>query len=462
MENLCILFILLLQIGSGIAASHFTVKYIPGFQGPLPFELQTGYIGVDESEDVQLFYYFIKSQRNPKEDPILLWLTGGPGCSALSALLYEIGPVTFEVVEYNGSLPTLVLNPHSWTQVASIIFMDLPAGTGFSYAKTELASHSTDLIQVRQADQFLRKWLVDHPEFLSNPVYIAGDSYSGITIPAITQQLLHGNEEGMDPPINVKGYIVGNGATDPSFDANSKIPFAHGMGLISDELYEALKRSCGEEYVNIDPNNTECLKHMQDFNEGLYGIFPNHILEPICGFASPKPFQIFGTGFLGDNSQDILQIDPFVPTIGCRSYAYLLSSIWTDDKNVRKALHIREGTVTKWQRCNYGISYTVDIPSSLKYHLSLSKKGYRSLIYSGDHDMVVPFLGTQAWIRSLNYSILDDWRPWIVDWQIAGYTRTYSNRMTFATVKGAGHTAPEYKPAECLAMFKRWINQVPL
>lgn len=51
------------------------------------------YIGVDESEDVQLFYYFIKSQRNPKEDPILLWLTGGPGCSALSALLYEIGKI---------------------------------------------------------------------------------------------------------------------------------------------------------------------------------------------------------------------------------------------------------------------------------------------------------------------------------------------------------------------------------
>lgn len=47
------------------------------------------------------------------------------------------------------------------------------------------------------------------------------------------------------------------------------------------------------------------------------------------------------------------------------------------------------------------------------YHLSI-------IWNSGDHDMVVPFLGTQAWIRSLNYSILDDWRPWIVDWQIAG------------------------------------------
>jgi len=39
---------------------------------------------------------------------------------------------------------------------------------------------------------------------------------------------------------------------------------------------------------------------------------------------------------------------------------------------------------------------------------------------SGDHDTVVPFMSTQAWIRALNYSILQDWRPWLLEDQVAG------------------------------------------
>ncbi|WCJ35572.1 serine carboxypeptidase-like 17 [Euphorbia peplus] len=434
MKTCCILLFLLLQVSTTVASS-WSIKYLPGFQGPLPFQLETGYVGV-EPDDSQLFYYFIKSEGNPKDDPLILWLSGGPGCSAFSGLVFEMGPLRFNVEEeYNGSLPTLLLNPHSWTQVASIIFLDAPIGSGFSHAKTPLGALSGDFIQINQAIQFLKQWLEAHPKFASNPVYIGGDSYSGITIPPVAQKISEGNEQGEKPLINLKGFILGNPRTDPTLEANSKIPFVHGKGFISDQLFQSLERSCGGEYSFIDPNNTECLQYMQDYNKCTTGLNLVHVLEPLC----------------------------YIPAfMKCRDHDYLLSEYWANDKTVQDALHIQEGSMKRWVRCNYAINYTKNIISSFPNHVYLANNGFRSLVYSGDHDLAVPFIGTEGWIRNLNYSIVDDWRPWFLDYQVGGYTRTYSNGMTFATVKGGGHTTPEYKPAECLAMFKRWTKEEPL
>ncbi|XVF39786.1 hypothetical protein PTKIN_Ptkin01aG0060400 [Pterospermum kingtungense] len=420
--------------------SHSWVKFLPGFVGPLPFKLETGYVGVGESDDVQLFYYFVESESGPEEDPLLLWLTGGPGCSGISGFVYEIGPLNFNVVEYNGTLPTLVLNPYSWTKISNIIFVDSPVGTGFSYARNHLAAHTSDIKQAHQLHLFLQKWLMDHPEFMSSPVYIGGDSYSGITLPVLVQEILHGNEEGIRPLINLQGYILGNPRTVPSLEANSQIPFAHRMALISDELYESLKRSCAGEYQNINPNNVECQKDLQYYIKCTSRIETAHILEPLCSFASSKPQEMSARRrYLDELHKQLFDPEPpTLPTIGCR------------------------GSIGQWWRCDYGLPYTADLPSSFLYHVNLSTRGYRSLVYSGDHDMLVPYLATEAWIKTLNYSIVDDWRPWMLQGQVAGYTRTYANQMTYATIKGGGHTAPEYRPAECFAMFKRWISGEPL
>ncbi|KAH0694271.1 hypothetical protein KY285_021368 [Solanum tuberosum] len=452
--ELCYLFLVLVvaELCSRPAIAGSPVKFLPGFKGPLPFQLETGYVGVGDSEDVQLFYYFIESESDPDSDPLMLWITGGPGCSALSGLIYEIGPITFEAVEYNGSLPTMILNPYSWTKVASIIFIDLPVGTGFSYATTPAALQSSDLQATDHAYQFLRKWFVDHPEFLKNPFYVGGDSYSGRTVPFLTQIIAIKNEMEVEPFIHLKGYLLGNPSTFEG-EANYKIPFTHGMALISDELYESLKTHCKGEYLNINPSNTLCFQDVQTFKELLKGINVPYILEPKCVFASPRPHLLLGQR---------RSLDEKCHQLKCRTDWYKLSYHWADDDQVRDALNIRKGTIGKWERCARNLQYENMIFNSIPYHENLSRKGYRSLIYSGDHDMNVTFLSTQSWIRSLNYSIVDDWRAWTVDNQVAGYTRSYSNQMTFATVKGAGHTAPEYKPRECLAMLTRWMSYQPL
>ncbi|PON99758.1 Serine carboxypeptidase-like [Trema orientale] len=452
-----------------LQVSAFAVKYLPGFQGPLPFHLETGYVGVGESENVQLFYYFVKSERNPEEDPVVLWLTGGPGCSAWSGLVYEIGPLNYKIEQYNGSLPSLVFNHYSWTKVSNIIFVDSPVGTGFSYAKTSLGYELGDFSQGHHLLQFFRKWLINHAEFISNPVYIAGDSYSGIIIPPLVQQISNGIKEGTIPPIDLKGYILGNPGTDQSSNGNYKIPFAHGMALISDELYKSLEKSCRGEYTDIDPNNTACLKVFQVYQKCISGVNDGHILEPLCTFASPKPQNLITERrSLNQYSTEVFLYsdDEPLPQIGCRNYDHLLSRYWVNDYHVRKALGTRKGSIKEWHRCNEDIrhfrKYKSEVFNTVQYHVNLSAQGYRSLIYSGDHDMSVPYLATQAWIKSLNYSTVDDWRPWIVQGQVGGYTMSYSNRMTFATVKGAGHTAPQYKPKECFAMFERWIDRKSL
>lgn len=45
---------------------------------------------------------------------------------------------------------------------------------------------------------------------------------------------------------------------------------------------------------------------------------------------------------------------------------------------------------------------------------------------SGDHDMCVPFTGSQAWTRSVGYKIVDEWRPWTSHGQVAGYFQSLS------------------------------------
>ncbi|PIO63253.1 serine carboxypeptidase [Teladorsagia circumcincta] len=67
------------------------ISNLPGAPA-VNFKQYSGYYTVGTAKNHQLHYWFVESQNNPSTDPVLVWLTGGPGCSGLSALLTEWGP----------------------------------------------------------------------------------------------------------------------------------------------------------------------------------------------------------------------------------------------------------------------------------------------------------------------------------------------------------------------------------
>uniref|UniRef100_A0A0E0J1R2 Uncharacterized protein n=1 Tax=Oryza nivara TaxID=4536 RepID=A0A0E0J1R2_ORYNI len=65
----------------------------------------------------------------------------------------------------------------------------------------------------------------------------------------------------------------------------------------------------------------------------------------------------------------------------CRKASHVLLKIWANDETVRESLGVQKGTVGEWKRCNRDIDYNSDVRSTVEYHLTLMRKGYRAIIY---------------------------------------------------------------------------------
>ncbi|XP_072089907.1 serine carboxypeptidase-like 13 isoform X2 [Arachis hypogaea] len=445
-----VLVVVLLQPLIDSASASSIVKNLPGYDGHLPFNLETGYVGVGEEEAVQLFYLFVESERNPLFDPLLLWFVGGPGCSALSAFFFENGPLRMDR-NLSGNIPKLELNPYSWTHMLNMLYIDIPVGTGFSYSKTQEGYYSSDTLWVDHTYAFLQKWFIDHPKFNSNPFYVGGGSYSGSPTAPLVQKLYDGYVAGRVPRINIKqGYVIASPAVDAYESENTKVLYAYQMSLVPELLYQSIKEHCGGNYVNIDPENTKCVSDYEAYSEVIRYINPQQILEPLCE-TTP-----------GVN-HGILQSSLQHPSeFWCRSYSHILVDTWANDQSVRKALYIREGTKGEFLRCNKTLAYNVTLLSVAGYYQNLTKANIQALVYCSDLDMSIPHIATQNWIKSLKLSIYDKWRAWFVDGQVAGFTEIYKMKedhyLTYVSVKGAGHVAQTFKPKEVYHMIKRWFS----
>lgn len=126
--------------------------------------------------------------------------------------------------------------------------------------------------------------------------------------------------------------------------------------------------------------------------------------------------------------------------------------------DVRAALHIPE-SVQDWTLCTTKITleYHRGSKGSQWVYEFFKDKDLKMLHFAGDVDGAVPAIGTERWIASMNWSVDEKWRTYLVDGQVAGYLERQGN-LTFATVHGAGHMAPQFKPPETFHLISNWVK----
>ncbi|XP_069507337.1 lysosomal protective protein isoform X2 [Ambystoma mexicanum] len=459
----------LLQVQSAPAGDE--IIFLPGLAKQPFFQQYSGYLSV--SGNKHLHYWFVESQNDPGKSPVVLWLNGGPGCSSLDGLLTEHGPF---LIQPDGI--TLEYNPESWNTIVNMLYLESPAGVGFSYSDDK--NYATNDTEVAMNNYLaLKEFFRLFPEYSKNEFFITGESYGGVYVPTLSELVME------DPSINLQGIAVGNGLSSYASNQNSLVNFAYYHGLVGDRLWSDLQTYCCPKgpcdfYDSSDPN---CTLHVQEVMYIVYNMGLNiYNLYAPCAGGAPGEIREdkdaivvhhFGIPFSGlpthnhwnkkllhlSRSPKRVRMDP--PCVNSTASRTFLNNAY-----VRKALHIPPEAPT-WDVCSLQVyqGYKRIVMSLEKQYLKLlSSMKYRVLIYNGDVDMACNFLGDQWFVEGLHQKVQVNRRVWKYDdghgLQIGGFVKEFPN-ISFLTIKGAGHMVPTDKPKAALTMFSRFIKKQP-
>jgi len=184
-------------------------------------------------------------------------------------------------------------NQYSWNTNANMLYIEMPAGVGFSYCnKTEGSIDNCTFTDTNSAEQnliALRNWFDRFPEYKSKELYLAGESYSGIYVPLLLDQIDLFNQNA-EEPINLKGMMVGNGVTNWKYDTTPATVYtAWSHELISYELHDqmvALDCDYSGDALGV-PSTPECEALLDQMNDEMEVI---------------NIYNIYGTCYEGDQS----------------------------------------------------------------------------------------------------------------------------------------------------------------
>lgn len=223
--------------GSSDISKQYMVTNLPGLSKidddfkPLMYAGQLELF--PENNTNYFFWKFTDANKNANSTSYkrtTFWLNGGPGCSSMDGALLESGP--FRIDESH----KVVMNNGSWHKASDIIYVDQPAGTGFSY--TDQGKYVHELYDMAfYFIKFMEKYYEIFPDELGNDIYLAGESYAGQYIPYIAKAMLERNSNLKEnqKEYKLKGLLIGNGWVSPNEQSLAYMPFFLNRGLIKKE-----------------------------------------------------------------------------------------------------------------------------------------------------------------------------------------------------------------------------------
>ncbi|CAD6224629.1 unnamed protein product [Miscanthus lutarioriparius] len=404
------------------------ITALPG-QPHVDFDQYSGYVTVNEKHGRALFYYFVEAPQDASSKPLLLWLNGGPGCSSLGfGAMMELGP--FRV---NPDGKTLSGNKYAWNNQANVIFLESPAGVGFSYSNTSSDyEESGDSRTAEDAYIFLVNWLERFPEYKTRAFYISGESYAGHYVPQLAATILSHNLYNNRTIVNLQGILVGNPYLDDYKNQKGRFEYLWNHGVLSDEAWANITNHCS---FNSSDNKL-CSEFYGWYDFGP--IDPYNIYAPICI----------------DEPDGSYHSSSYLPGYNpCDSYPTVT---YLNDPVVQEAFHARK---TEWGGCS-DLDWK-DAPESMVLTLQwLIKHGLPVWLFSGDFDAICPLTATRYSIQDLNISVTTPWRPWTAKMEVGGYVQQYAGGFTFITVRAAGHMVPSFQPERGLILLSYFLKGV--
>ncbi|KAL5649015.1 hypothetical protein ACJX0J_039824, partial [Zea mays] len=201
-----------------------------------------------------------------------------PGCSSVGyGALEELGPFLVQKGK-----PEISLNPNSWNKEANLLFVESPAGVGFSYTNTTKdLTQFGDELTATDAHAFLLNWFKRFPQFRHHDFYLAGESYAGHYVPQLGVKILEGNKKAhRKDRIKLKGIMIGNAAIDSSSDDRGLAEYAWDHAVISDEVYGAIKKECT--FSDDGDESDKCGQAWNDFFNVMRDIDLYSLYTPAC------------------------------------------------------------------------------------------------------------------------------------------------------------------------------------